>query len=98
MKSVVFGLVLFFSTLGSANSTYIILSYSYGNQIGRSQLTVLSNGLVMSSQIIRGRTSRLQDEQLSPKNLVKLQGLINAAAKAPQVRFDGGPSAAGIQS
>ncbi len=96
--SVLAALILDGSVAKASSPTYILLNYDYGNQIIRTQMTVLSNGLVMLSTITHGRATRLPDEQLSPGALAKLISDIDNAANAPQVHIDGAITSYGSES
>jgi hypothetical protein len=95
---IIFSLLMSSSLYAQTPTTYVLLSYDYGNQITRSGLTVLSNGLVMSSRTSQSQTSRLPDQQLPQDVLSKLTTSINLSAVAPQARFDGEPTTMGSSS
>jgi hypothetical protein len=78
----------FVSITAHAKATRILLEYDFGNQITRSGLTVLSNGLIMKTETLQGKTTYLTDRQLSPAELTKLVKNIDAAALAEPFRND----------
>lgn len=67
-------------------STHVLLKYNMGNQITRSGLTVLSNGLIMRDQTSMGRVTYLEDQQLSDAELEDFKVLVDEAAKAESIR------------
>ena len=71
-----FILFLITFSIHANQSTHVVLSYEFGNQITRSTLTVLSNGLVMKSESLNGKNTYLADEQLTQKDTQILQSLI----------------------
>lgn len=76
-------------------STHVLIKYNMGNQITRSGLTVLTNGLVMRDETLMGEITYLEDQQLTESELKSLQSLVDEAVSAPIVRVENIPAAHG---
>ena len=76
-------------------STHVLIKYNMGNQITRSGLTVLTNGLVMRDETLMGRITYLDDQQLSENELKELKMQIDEAVSAPLARVQDIPAAHG---
>ncbi len=81
--------------MATPESTHVLIKYNMGNQITRSGLTVLTNGLVMRDETLMGRITYLDDQQLTEKELKELKMQIDEAVSAPLARFDNIPAAHG---
>lgn len=73
-------------------STHVLIKYNIGNQITRSGLTVLTNGLVMRDETLMGEITYLEDQQLSESEIMDLQSLVDEAMNAPMFRFENIPA------
>lgn len=95
MKNLWLGLFLLSVSTAQAASTHVLLEYDLGNQITRSKLMILSNGLVMKAESRFGKYAYLEDTQLSPETLSALVANIELASSAETFRDDKVPSALG---
>lgn len=99
MKKLLFSLSLLISSVAFGNPTYILLQYDFGNQITRSRVTILSSGLIMSSESLHGKATHLADKHLSKDDLQALRSDLEQAARAgTPVYREGHPTLFGSMS
>ncbi len=102
MRKMIAGLfvILTFLPLSSAfgDDARVLLEYRYGNQITSSEVTVLTDGLVIQRNRLQASYVYLPNIKLSKSEVDSLIKAVDAAALAAQTYTEGEPTAFGSSS